>query len=223
VPESLHIEAPSAPLALALIERLNGFHAELVPAGNERFEVRVDLDGRRGPARLLLDTLDRVKGWLESSGLDLAEIHLDGRSYRLEGSNGTPHPHPPRVAGDLDGLVCRMRTIPLGTGVEVISAEGELDLHSASQLDEALRSTAYPRVILDLTDAPFLDSTTLGVIVASDKRMREESRQLIVVAGNPAISRALSITGLDRALKVRPSLSEAIDRALDGLDGGAAR
>jgi anti-sigma B factor antagonist len=221
VPESLHIDAPSAPLALDLIERLNGFHAELVPVGGERFQVRVDLDGRAGADRLLLDSLDRVEGWLESSGLDLAEVRLDGRSYRLERKNGTPHALP--VDSDLDGLVCRMRTIPLGTGVQVVSAEGELDLHTAPQLDEALRSTTCPRVILNLTDVPFLDSTALSVIVASEKRMRAEGRQLMVAAGNPATARVLSITGLDRALKIRPSLSEAIESALDGLVGDSAR
>ena len=221
MPESLHIEAPSASLALDLIASLNGFHAELVPSGGERYQVRIDLDGSTGTNRLLLDSLDRVERWLESSGLDLAEVRLDGRPYGLERRSDTPHP--PRVETDLDGLVCRMRTIPLGAGVQVVSVEGELDLHTAPQLDEALRSTECPRVILDLTDAPFLDSTALGVIVASEKRMQAEGRQLVVAAGNPAALRVFSITGFDRSLKIRMSLSEAIESALDGLVGETAR
>ena len=90
MPESLHIETPSAPLALALIERLNGFHAEVVPCDDDRFQVRVDLEGRSGADRALLDSLDRVERWLESSDLDLAEVHLNGRSYRLERRDGKP-------------------------------------------------------------------------------------------------------------------------------------
>lgn len=215
MPESLHIEASSASLALELIERLDGFHAEIVPCGGERFQVRVDLDGRPGADRLLLDGLDRVERWLDSSGQTLAEIHLNGRSYRLERSDGIPLP--PRSHADLDGLACRMRTIPLGTGVQVISAEGELDLHSTSQLEEALGSTECPHVILDLTEVPFIDSTALGAIVASTKSMRGKGRELIVATGNPTVSRVFSITGLDRSLSVRPSLAEAIITALDGL------
>ena len=135
MPESLHIETPSAPLALALIERLNGFHAEVVPCGDERFQVRVDLEGRSGADRALLDSLDRVERWLESSDLDLAEVHLNGRSYRLERRDGKP---PIRTHAEVDGLVFRMRTVPLGAGVQVLSAEGELDLHTTEQLEEAL-------------------------------------------------------------------------------------
>ncbi len=215
MPESLQIEAPTASLALSLIERLNGFHAEVVPCGGERFQVRVDLDGRAGADRLLLDSLDLIERWLDSSGQALAEIHLNGRSYRLEIRDGIPLP--PRANADLDGLVYRMRTIPLGTGVQVLSAEGELDLHTSAQLDEALRSTESSHVILDLTEVPFIDSTALGIVMASTKRLRAQGRELIVCAGNPTVSRVLSITGLDRSLNVRPSLAEAITSALDGV------
>jgi len=213
VSESLYIETPSAPLALSLIERLNGFHAEVVPRENERFQVRVDLDGRRGSDRALLDTLERIEHWLESSDLDLAEVQLSGRTYRLRRS--AEKPVRPANA-EVDGLVVRIRAVPLGSGVQVVSVEGELDLHTASKLDEALESTDHSRVILDLTEAPFIDSTALGTIVAATKRMRSQERELIVVAGNPVVARALSVTGLERVFGVHHSLSEAITSALDG-------
>ena len=220
MPESLHIETPSAPLALALIERLNGFHAEVVPCGDERFQVRVDLEGRSGADRALLDSLDRIERWLESSDLDLAEVHLNGRSYRLERRNGKP---PIQTRAEVDGLVFRMRTVPLGAGVQVLSAEGELDLHTTEQLDDALGSTDHSRVILDLTEVPFVDSTALGTILASMKKMRADDRELIVVAGNPVVARALSITGLDRVFSVHHSLAEAITSALDSNGTGPDR
>jgi anti-anti-sigma factor len=215
VPESLHIETPSAPLALALIERLNGFHAEVVPCGDERFQVRVDLEGRSGTDRALLDSLDRIERWLGASDLDVAEVHLNGCSYRLERGDGKP---PLQTHAEVDGLVFRMRTVPLGAGVQVLSAEGELDLHTTGQLDDALGSTDHPRVILDLTEVPFVDSTALGTIVASTKKMRAQQRDLILVAGNPVVARTLSITGLERVLSVHPTLAEAITSALDSND-----
>jgi anti-sigma B factor antagonist len=218
VPESLHIEAPSAPLALSLIERLDGFHPEVVPCSGERFQVRVDLEGRSGSDRALLDSLDCIERWLEASDLDLAEVHLNGRTYRLGRQDGKP---PGRTPAEVDGLVLRMRTVPLGPGVQVVSAEGELDLHTTKQLEEALESTDHPRVILDLTEVPFIDSTALGAIVASTKRMRSQGRELIVVAGNPVVSRVLTITGLERVFSVQHSLAEAITSALD--DDTAAR
>lgn len=214
MPESLKIDAPSASLALSLVECLAGFGTEVSPRGGERFQVEVDLDGDGGGSRRLLDGLGSVERWLESSGLDLADVHLNGRSYRLERRTGIPLPT--RVEAEVDRLVCRIRTIPLGTGVQVVSADGELDLFTAGELEKALESTTSPRVILDLTEAPFMDSTAVQVIVRLTKRMRGEGRQLLVAAGNPTASRVLSITGLDRALSVRPSLAEAIAWALDG-------
>jgi len=215
VPESILIEAPSAPLALSLIESFNGFHAELVPLGGGRFQVRVELDGRnQGPVKRLLDSLDRIESWLEASELDLAEIHLHDRSYKLERRDGSKPL--PRVDSELQGVLCQVRTIPLGAGVQVVSVDGELDLHTCSQLEEALESTQSARVVLDLTDAPFIDSTALGLIVDMSKRMARQDRKLLVVAGNPTVARVLQLTGLDRALGVRPALSEALEAALDG-------
>ncbi len=215
MPDSLRIDAPTAPLALSLIERLDGFHAEVVPSGGERFQVRIDLDGRNGADRVLVDSLDRVERWLESTGLAVAEVHLNRRAYRLERRDVIPVPARPPT--ELEGLVCLVRTIPLGAGLQVVAARGELDLHTTAQLEEALRSTDSVHVILDLTDVPFVDSTALGAIVASTKSMRADERQLIVIAGNPTVSRVISITGLGRVLTVRPSLAEAITSALDGL------
>ncbi len=214
--ESLLIEAPSAPLALTLIERLDGFHAELVPLGGERFQVRVELDGRNhGPVQPLLDSLDRIEGWLETSGVDLAEIHLNDRTYKLERRNGTPLL--PGADSELQGLLCQVRTIPIGAGVQVVSVEGELDLHTSSQLEEALASTDSNNVVLDLTETPFMDSTALAVIVDVAQSMSRQDRKLLVVAGNPAVSRVLEITGFDRTLAIHSSLPEALETSIDGV------
>ena len=93
VPESIRIEAPSAPLALSLIEHLDGFHSEVVPADSERFEVSVEVDGRRrSRPRAARQPRSRVGRWLESSGLDLVEVQLNGRSYGFERRDRTKIP-----------------------------------------------------------------------------------------------------------------------------------
>jgi anti-anti-sigma regulatory factor len=47
------------------------------------------------------------------------------------------------IDSELQGLLCDVRTIPIGAGVQVVSVDGELDLHTSSQLEEALASTDY--------------------------------------------------------------------------------
>ena len=108
-----------------------------------------------------------------------------------------------------------MKTIALGANVQVVSAEGEVDLHTAPQLGELLRSVESGHVILDLTEAVFVDSTTLNILIASDKRLRDEGRQFAIAAGNPTVARVFEITGLDRALDVHRTLADAIESVLE--------
>jgi len=61
-----------------------------------------------------------------------------------------------------------------------------------------------------------MDSTALAIIVDVAKGMSRQGRKLLVVAGNPAVSRVFEITGLDRTLAVRSSLPEAIEASMDG-------
>ena len=97
----------------------------------------------------------------------------------------------------------------------MVSAEGEVDLHTAPQLDELLGSMESDHVILDLTEAAFVDSTTVSIIVRTNRRMRVEGRQLLIATGNPTVARLFDITGLDRALDVHRTLAEAIECALE--------
>jgi anti-sigma B factor antagonist len=213
LPESLRIDLPTASLALSLLSRLEDFRAEVVPLGSERYQVLVELDGGPGADDRTRESLALIESWLKSTGLNVAEIHLDGRPSRLERRNGSPlrsleNPEPV-------GLVCRVKTIALGANVQVVSAEGEVDLHTAPQLGELLRSVESGDVILDLTEAAFIDSTTLNIFVVSDKRLRAEGRQFVIAAGNPTVARLFEITGLDRALDVHPTLADAIESVLE--------
>lgn len=212
MPESLRIDLPSAPLALSLLERLEDFRAEVVPLGGERYQVFVELDGKPTADDRAQDGLARVESWLQSAGLDLAEIHLDDGSSRFERRDGSPlRPLdiPPK------GLVCRMKTIALGTDVRVVSVEGEADLHTAPQLGELLRTLETSHVVLDLTEAAFVDSTTISVLVTCDRRLRDDGGRLVIAAGNPTVARLFEITGFDRALDVHRTLAGAIESALE--------
>ena len=54
--------------------------------------------------------------------------------------------------------------------VAVVKAVGEIDLHTAPQLHEALadlEAERLERLVVDLSDCGFIDSTGLGVLVAA--------------------------------------------------------
>ena len=80
MPEPLRVEAPSADLAQALMQRLHAFPTEL----NEEdgaCEVHVSLVG--DPDRAVVDVLNGVDAWLIDCDLDAVRVHLDERVYTL--------------------------------------------------------------------------------------------------------------------------------------------
>lgn len=87
----------------------------------------------------------------------------------------------------------------------VLSVAGELDMHTSPALQERLDALAAgepPKVALDLSEVPFMDSSSLGMLVVYHKRLLERggTLALIGVAGSP--QKVLSITGIDRVIPV---------------------
>ncbi|HLK46145.1 MAG TPA: STAS domain-containing protein [Acidimicrobiales bacterium] len=104
-------------------------------------------------------------------------------------------------------------------GVPVVRAAGEVDVSTAPMLrDKLLELPAdAARVIVDLSEVTFLDSTGLGVLVAGQKRVRgtaapEEvsGRGLDLVVTRPQIMKVLEVTGLTSIFSIYPSLEEAL-------------
>ena len=65
-------------------------------------------------------------------------------------------------------------------------------------------------VVLDLAGVSFLDSTVLGTIVGLQRRVREADGELRVILPESDARRVFALTGLDRALDVRPTREEAV-------------
>ena len=71
-------------------------------------------------------------------------------------------------------------------GLVHISLKGELDLSSASKLQEELRraeADGPPIIVLDLSKLVFLDSTGLRCLVTADERAKENGRRVVIVRG----------------------------------------
>ena len=122
----------------------------------------------------------------------------------MAASFGTDGPH----EVDFD-LVTR----ELGDGTCVVALTGEVDLYTAPELkSELLRLvTEGPnRIVVDLSGATFVDSTTLGVLLGAVKRLRLIGGELVIVCADLNIRRILSITLLDRAFTIYDTLDDAL-------------
>ncbi len=94
----------------------------------------------------------------------------------------------------------------------VVTVGGELDVHTAPSLQAALAALdSSGRIVVDLTDVSFLDSTGLSVFVNALADARERQATLAVVASAPRVVKVFTLTGLDSALSLHPTLSEALE------------
>src|ERR1035437_8826881 len=95
----------------------------------------------------------------------------------------------------------------------VVVLQGEIEIYSAPQFKEVLVNgieDGAKRVIVDLTDVTFIDSTALGVLVSGAKRVRPRNGTLDIVCTDENIIRIFEITGLDRIFGIYPTRAEAL-------------
>ena len=103
--------------------------------------------------------------------------------------------------------------------LSVVAVHGQADLHTASDLRAAM-AEAVDRgsvsLVVDLSEATFIDSMTLGVLLGAVKRLRPVGGGVSVVCSDPHIRRIFEITLLDRVFSLYPDRESALERAGGG-------
>jgi anti-sigma B factor antagonist len=97
--------------------------------------------------------------------------------------------------------------------VAVVSAQGEVDVFTAPGLDtelDALIAAGSARLVVDLSEVAFLDSTGLGVLVKALKHAREAGGWLHLVVTSDRIRKIFEITGLDASIPIFDTAQDAI-------------
>jgi anti-sigma B factor antagonist len=98
-------------------------------------------------------------------------------------------------------------------GRTIVSAAGELDVHTAPALQAELGPRSQqpaPALVVDLTDVGFIDSTGLGVLVTTLKHVRESAGTLDVVVTSSRVLKVFALTGLDVVIPLHSTLDEAL-------------
>lgn len=97
--------------------------------------------------------------------------------------------------------------------IGIVTAAGEIDAHSARALREALVAAIAGgtiRLVADLSDVTFMDSSGLGVLVGKLKDARVRGGELHIVAVQERVLRVFQITGLDGVFAIHDSLESAL-------------
>jgi anti-sigma B factor antagonist len=85
----------------------------------------------------------------------------------------------------------------------LVKLEGTCDLATAPDLRQALQPLVPPdvqEVVVDMTALEFIDSTGLGVILGSMRRLREGGGVLRIAGASGTVRRVLEITDLDKVI-----------------------
>ena len=104
-----------------------------------------------------------------------------------------------------------VRAEPLPGGGRVLHVTGELDLATATQLEDAIDTpTEGGPLVVDLTECTFLDSSGVRVLATTGRLLSERGERLALVVTDPGIIRILEITAVDRLLSMHPTLEAAL-------------
>ncbi len=101
----------------------------------------------------------------------------------------------------------------------VITIHGDLDIVTSPQLDECLTTAEdnHSKIILDLADVDFLDTSALAVVVGHWKKAEATGGSLALAGARYRYTKTLWITGLADKL----TLYETVDEGLAAQAKGA--
>lgn len=93
----------------------------------------------------------------------------------------------------------------------MVAVHGDVDLKTArsfrSALDEAAQD-GKERLIVDMSEVPFMDSSGLAALIGAQKAFRTKTRMIVVCPEN--LRRIFEVTRLDSIVTIVGSLPEAL-------------
>jgi len=100
-------------------------------------------------------------------------------------------------------------------GFHTCRLAGEVDAYTVEDFRSALAGMGeVNRLLIDLSEVPFMDSAGLGALIGGIRRVREAEGDVAVISTTPSLNRLLHTTGFDRIVPVCETEADALD-ALD--------
>ena len=105
-----------------------------------------------------------------------------------------------------------------GDALLITAMDDRVDAAVAIQFKDTMRQIAseYPqsRVVLDMSEVNFLDSSGLGAVVATMKLLGPE-RKLELAGLTPTVAKVFRLTRMDTVFKIHATLADAFPEDAD--------
>ena len=94
-----------------------------------------------------------------------------------------------------------------GEGTAQLALRGDLDMAATFRLEpelDRLLAAGVREIVLDLGGVDFVDSSGLGLLMATHDRSRESGTRIALVSARPEIRRVFQIAGVEDVLPLSP-------------------
>ena len=106
-----------------------------------------------------------------------------------------------------------VRVEDASSDLSILVVGGEVDYEVSPQLKaDMMRSikAGAKRLVLDLSDVTFIDSTAIGVVAGAVEKLDEAGGSLAIVSTHEKVVQIFEITGLDSVITLHASREEAL-------------
>ena len=103
--------------------------------------------------------------------------------------------------------------------VAILDLAGRFDAYEVPQVQECLEevvSTSSARIVVNMTDVNFVDSSGLAALVQGMKRCRQQEGDLYVCTLQQPVQVIFELTRLDKAFEIFTEEQEAISAFMNG-------
>jgi anti-sigma B factor antagonist len=85
------------------------------------------------------------------------------------------------------------------SGLRVV---GEIDAHTAPLIADAIDAAPHERLIVDLADVEFVDSSGLRVLIDAHQRRAADDRSIVLANPSAVVRRLFEIAGVEAYLEI---------------------
>lgn len=99
--------------------------------------------------------------------------------------------------------------LPGSTGLYILRLTGPITIANLFEFQAKVRANSVPRLILDLSGVPYMDSAGIGALVGAHVSHSKDGRSLALVGVTERVVNALKVTHVDGFFRLYNSIAEA--------------